>query len=763
MILHLLAAKCVSFFCSCVLTLAQSPPAFTDDFEQAAVGKPVSGWSVPTAGYEAAAASEQAAEGKQALKLHWIEDQGAPFGNVMRSFPAAAFAGHHVVLSANVRAESDKSGVAQMWLRVDRANSQKGAFDNMGDRPIRPGGWVKAVIEADVDADAEYLNIGFMSIGRAAVWVDSVRLEITGPIVPPQSASPAKELSARGLENLSAAARLLAYVRFFDASDQAVGVKAWDHFAVDLMERVEGASDAKELAKRLTEVFSPIAPTLQVWAGAAEQAPPLEPITEAVGLKHWVHNGVGTISNASQNVYSSGVRKQKLDHPLSAADDAARTVVKSLPGGICCRLALQVPYDADGTLPHGKTPDAWACAQGQPLLSALNRSTRLAGVAIAWGIFQHFYPYFDVVETDWSAALSAGLSKAAEDQSEIAYLATLRELVAKLHDGHGNVYKPELKSTSLLPIAMEWAGADLVIVGKSDGVPADVKIGDVVVAIDGRSAEACYAEVSERISAATDGWRRHIAQYSLMMDLATADPATLTLEHPDGVEFSAKLARGSALAENTHTSKRPENGSELAPGIVYFDLNGTDDEALQRVASKLDGAHGIVFDMRGYPNSAAQTVLKHLSDEPLQSARWNVPIITRPDGEQWEWNASGRWNLMPLAPRWTMPVAFLTDAGAISYAESIMGIVEHYQLGEIVGSTTAGTNGNVNPFVLPGGYRVSWTGMKVLKHDGSQHHGVGIRPTVPVVPTARGIAQGRDEVLERAIDVVKEKIAAAGK
>jgi C-terminal processing protease CtpA/Prc len=83
-----------------------------------------------------------------------------------------------------------------------------------------------------------------------------------------------------------------------------------------------------------------------------------------------------------------------------------------------------------------------------------------------------------------------------------------------------------------------------------------------------------------------------------------------------------------------------------------------------------------------------------------------------------------------------------------------MGIVEAYRLGEIVGEATAGTNGNVNPFVLPGGYSVSWTGMQVLKHDGSRHHGVGIRPTIPVQRTRAGVAAGRDELLERAVEVV---------
>ena len=114
--------------------------------------------------------------------------------------------------------------------------------------------------------------------------------------------------------------------------------------------------------------------------------------------------------------------------------------------------------------------------------------------------------------------------------------------------------------------------------------------------------------------------------------------------------------------------------------------------------------------------------------------------------------------MVPKEPQLRGKIAFLTDGRAISYAESIMGIVEHYKFGEIVGSTTAGTNGNVNPFTLPGGFLVSFTGMKVLKHDGSRHHGVGIAPTVSVVPTAAGIAAGKDEVLEKAIKILQAKL-----
>jgi C-terminal processing protease CtpA/Prc len=115
------------------------------------------------------------------------------------------------------------------------------------------------------------------------------------------------------------------------------------------------------------------------------------------------------------------------------------------------------------------------------------------------------------------------------------------------------------------------------------------------------------------------------------------------------------------------------------------------------------------------------------------------------------------WNLPAASPRIEGRVAFLTDGRAISYAESFMSFVEHYKLGEIVGEPTAGANGNVNPVTLPGGTNVSWTGMRVVKHDGSQHHTIGILPTVPCRRTIAGVAAGRDEVLERALEVIGKK------
>ena len=727
-------------------------------FENGSLEMTPQDWFVPTEGWTAELTDEKANEGSRSVKLSLPGESRASFGNLMRTLDATPYRGRRTVLRAKMLVQG--AGGGQMWLRVDRMNGEMGTFDNMELRPILAGDWKEAVIGAEIDDDGEFLNIGFMSNGGATVFIDGVSLVDMGggPKVMPQSPSDPRPLSPRGLENLTAAARLLSYVRFFHPSDQAVGVTAWDHFAVHLMERAEPATDADDLVKRLDEVFRPIAPTLQLWAGAPEHAPPgPEPPETATDVKSWKHIGVSALPSTIRQMetYRSGI--EILSVPPKKDSDPKIYVVKSLGSGVSCRLPVKCYADDKGTIPHGKTPDEWEKTEGRPSLTALNRSTRLAGVALGWGVMQHFYPYFEVVNTDWKEALVVTLTKAAEDRDKIAYLDTLREMLAKLHDGHADVSNRSLATPSFLPLALEWAGNDLVVVGSDSSVGDAVRIGDVVEAMDGRSAQDCYDQVSKWISAATDGWRRWKSIQRLMINLPTEDPVRITLRRPEGLGYSIMPHRVKEMPVNV-ALQRPANGSEPARGIAYFNLDGATTDELNRSMTKLEAACGIIFDLRGYPSDGAVELMSHLIDSPAASARWIVPISRLPDREEVEWLDLERWSLQPQSPRLKGRIAFLTDGRAISYAESILGIVEHYKLGDIVGSTTAGTNGNVNPFTLPGGYIVSWTGMKVLKHDGSQHHGVGIAPTVPVVPTPAGIAAGRDEVLEKAVEVLQAKL-----
>ena len=81
-----------------------------------------------------------------------------------------------------------------------------------------------------------------------------------------------------------------------------------------------------------------------------------------------------------------------------------------------------------------------------------------------------------------------------------------------------------------------------------------------------------------------------------------------------------------------------------------------------------------------------------------------------------------------------------------------MGYVKDRKLATIIGGPTAGTNGNIVTFATPGGFAITFTGMRVTGHDGrAQHHMVGIAPDIRLEPTLAGVRTGRDELLERAL------------
>jgi C-terminal processing protease CtpA/Prc len=431
--------------------------------------------------------------------------------------------------------------------------------------------------------------------------------------------------------------------------------------------------------------------------------------------------------------------------------------VADLGGGVSAMIPLALyKDDGQGTLPR---PAGAAPAADKPegfMPTGDDRATRLADVALAWTVFQHFYPYFDVVKTDWPAELRRALSAAATDADGQAFLITLRRLVAALHDGHGGVYLSSQGAVGQLPLLWDWVEDQLVITRVAEGKAGELKPGDVVVAIDGHPAREVLSEAESLVSGATPQWVR----WNALRRLGTGkrdEAVRLEARHPGGSStFTADLTRSSApYGPGSLEEARPEKIAEVRPGIFYVDIGRINDEDFKGALDRLAGAKGIIFDLRGYPSNLSTVVLTHLTGQPVSSARWNVPVITHPDGQGWQWDTSS-WSVQPQAPRFKARAAFLTDGRAISYAETYMGIVENYHLAEIVGGPTAGTNGNVNPFTLPGGYGVVWTGMKVLKHDGSRHHGIGIRPTVPVSRTIQGVAAGRDEILEKAIDVVSQ-------
>jgi C-terminal processing protease CtpA/Prc len=710
------------------------------DFEQGMQGSMPPGWEGGSAGYTVGVSVESCNSGKRCAALRSDTSvQAHAFGVIKQSLEATPYRGETIRFRAAVRAGVSGTGnQAQLWLRVDRQNGSSGFLGNVDAHPITSGTWQFYEITGKIDGDAKSISLGLMLKGSGSAWLDDASLEIVDPPRP---------LSARGLDNLRALARLFGYVRYFHPSDASAAAD-WEQLAVGAVRTVESAQSASELASRLAAALGSAPPTMRIFPTGS--APPSLHFDPAPYLIEWRHHGVGLTEGGS--LYYS----ERVTRPASGGPADIDLFRADLPGGVSWLVPRVLYTDRAGTfrlrLSAGKAPG-----------SGDNRTIRLAAVVIAWNVLQHFYPYFDVVPTDWPQALTTALTSAATDKNAVEFLSTLRRMMAALHDGHGRVTM-EGGTAVASPVGWDWVEGRLIITDVADAHGQAIERGDAVVAIDGKPVSEALREAEAGISSATPQWLLARALGTgLHYDQALgaigegpkSEPLTLELEpfRQPGARRKVTLER---QVSHPVVEPRPEPIAEVKPGILYLDLTRISDDGWQAALPRMEAASGLILDMRGYPGRGLGVdFLRYLSEAPMKSAPMYVPLVTTPDHHDANFDGSAEWTLDPLKPHLKARKIFLTNGRAISFSETIMAIVEHYRLGEIVGGPTAGTNGNTNVFTVPGGYRITWTGMKVLKHDGSRHHGVGIAPTLPVSRTQAGVAAARDEVLERGLEMLK--------
>jgi C-terminal processing protease CtpA/Prc len=495
------------------------------------------------------------------------------------------------------------------------------------------------------------------------------------------------------------------------------------------------------------------------WKSTELKNPGFEEDAEGQAPRHWYARGNGYDIKMTTATASTGKNSVLITAKLSEGPavplfhrsaSTGEHIRKKLGSGLSCFIPLALygtetqtyPAAPDGALGNLKR----AVKNGIPQkLTAADPYVRKAGVVIAWNVFQHFYPYFDVVKVDWNKVFTETLVQAAADANEKDFLKTMQKMIAQLQDGHGNVYHPLLRDRAGFPFKVDWIEYQVVITVSQDKL---FKRGDVILSIDGIDAEKALLEAETYISGSLQ-WKRvrSLGQFGW----GPKDSTAVLKINRDGrvMEITASRSFNGQIKE----FHRPCI-EELAGNIFYVDLdNSRAEQEVSANIQKLANAKGVIFDARGYVKFGRQMVLSYLADKTLTSPMWNIPRVIYPDRQNFIFTASN-WKVEPKKPRIKGKVVFLTGSGAISASETFMGMVEHYKLGEIVGRATAGTNGNVNIFDLPGGYRVFWTGMRVLKHDGSRHHLIGIRPTVPVKRTLKGIKEGRDECLDRALKLI---------
>jgi len=209
------------------------------------------------------------------------------------------------------------------------------------------------------------------------------------------------------------------------------------------------------------------------------------------------------------------------------------------------------------------------------------------------------------------------------------------------------------------------------------------------------------------------------------------------------------------------TSKRQSSGYRLLDGnIGYMDIGRLASlPEFERAFEALRRTDGLIIDIRGYPGFMVQLALSaRLSEMPVKSAIFEIPVVSGYARLEQGWRA-GQYEVQPDPnQRYNGPVAVLVNEKTHGGAEDICIYLKNAGRVTFVGGTTAGCNGNRTWVSLPGGGRLWFTGMRVKFGDGSRFQNVGITPDVPAAPTVEGIRAGRDEVLEKGLEVLRQLV-----
>ena len=473
---------------------------------------------------------------------------------------------------------------------------------------------------------------------------------------------------------------------------------------------------------------------------------------------YWITKGEGytfrvTSQTAAKGNKSMMIESKTIKGPARLFDQypiIGEHINKELGMGLSCIMPLALYGTPDHTYP---TPpnhafenlvNAVNLETAAKEFSASDRCVRLADVVITWNVLQHFYPYFDVVKTNWGKVLTHTLQKTQSPQNERDFLFTLREMLVPLQDCQANVFHPVVKKFAGFPFKVDWIENRVVITVSRD---KQFQRGDIILSIDNVSAEKALLNAEKYISGSPQ-WKRNQSLALFGFGDENTSARFKVKRNEKTIEITAARNFKGQVKEFI---RKPIQ--ELKDNIYYVDLDQVKLKEFAAMIDKLANARGVIFDARGYVAFENRNILGYLVDEPIQTPIWHFPEVIYPDREKIHYK-DHFGKVMPKTPKIRGKAVFFVHGYTISASETFIGMVEHYRLGEIVGQRTAGTNGNINAFRLPGGYTVFWTGLRVLKQDHSQHHLIGIAPTVPVERTLKGVKQGKDEFLEKAIEII---------
>jgi C-terminal processing protease CtpA/Prc len=378
---------------------------------------------------------------------------------------------------------------------------------------------------------------------------------------------------------------------------------------------------------------------------------------------------------------------------------------------------------------------------------------RQLSVIKLWSVIDSFYPYKQDIAASWPDVLPRYFNQMRDVASARDYALTIAEMAAQIGDGHVFVRNRETRQ-------FFGVSAPDVELGMFDGQVAVTKVGnakfdtsgrletgDVVLAIDGKTVQQRIAEIEPYISASNPPAKRR-SVLSYLLAGPKDSKVRIRASNKRGEQFDVEMERQATREPDEPAPSSPFRA--IGREIYYVDLTKLEPGQVAQMFEAAAGAKAIVFDMRGYPKETGWEIAARL--EPRRGR--TGPIFRRPlvwpagTGEFTEFVQT----VDPSSePRYKGRVVMLIDERTVSQGEHTAMLFESVTDVTYIGSDSAGTDGDVTNVLLPGNIMAAFSGFAVKRYFGGALHPKGIAPDVEVSPTLQGVRQGRDEVLEAAV------------
>jgi C-terminal processing protease CtpA/Prc len=694
--------------------------------------------------------------GKWAARLERSASSSGGFTTITSAIPID-FAGSRVELRGFLKTE-EVSGFAGLWLREDGDEGSL-EFDNMQNQQVKgTHDWTEYSVSLPLDSKAKQLVFGVLSVGAGKTWADDLQLLVDGKPVwdAPKVERPKtildldhefdhgsgiviRDLSKIQIDNLATLGKVWGFLKYHHPAITS-GQRQWDYELFRVLPQVLAAPDRKNANAALHKWIAGLGAVSDCTKCASLTGTDLYMKPE----QDWISNEKLLGAELSRDL-------QHIDRNRSSED---RQFYVSLAPGV-----LNPVFDHEPGYAEIKIPDA---------------GFQILAVFRFWNIIRYWYPYRDIVGENWDDVLAEFLPRVALAKTADGYELELMAFIGQVHDTHANLWsslqvRPPAGSCQI-PVSVRFVEDSAVVSGypQAEAGPATgLKIGDVILDLDGTS-----------VGALVDRWRPYYADSNdaaRLRDIARSlthgacGPSTLQIKRESqALSITASRVPSSTLdqrAGSTH-DLAGDTFRKLSKDVAYLKLSSVKIADAGHYIESADGTKGLVVDIRNYPSEFVVFALGSLLvEKPTEFVRFTVGDVANPGAFHWGPSET----LAPAQPHYKGKVVILVDEVSLSQAEYTTMALRSAPGAMVIGSTTAGADGNVSPIPLPGGLRAMISGIGVFYPDKKPTQRIGIIPDVVVRPTVAGIRAGRDEVLEEALrqilgpDVPAQEIEALAK